>query len=103
MLRYNSIAVGIGNYWSMTSAVNRCGSLYNFTRSVKTLRVEVANPRDQTRRQQRTPAMATGRDFPRLDHQGAFDHSTCSTAYEHLKGRPSVFELTIFRSRRLLL
>ena len=26
MLRYNSIAVGIGNYWSMTSAVCRCGS-----------------------------------------------------------------------------
>ncbi len=26
MLRYNSIAVGIGNYWSMTSAVSRCGS-----------------------------------------------------------------------------
>jgi RNA-directed DNA polymerase len=26
MLRYNSIVVGIGNYWSMTSAVCRCGS-----------------------------------------------------------------------------
>src|SRR5258708_17536178 len=26
MLRYNSIAIGIGNYWSMTSAVCRCGS-----------------------------------------------------------------------------
>ena len=26
MLRYNSIAVGIGNYWSMTSAVCQCGS-----------------------------------------------------------------------------
>lgn len=25
MLRYNDIAVGIGNYWSMTSAVSRCG------------------------------------------------------------------------------
>jgi RNA-directed DNA polymerase len=26
MLRYNSIAVGIGNYWTMTSQVSRCGS-----------------------------------------------------------------------------
>ena len=26
MLRYNAMAVGIGNYWSMTSAVCRCGS-----------------------------------------------------------------------------
>jgi group II intron reverse transcriptase/maturase len=25
MLRYNAIAVGIGNYWSMTSAVSHCG------------------------------------------------------------------------------
>lgn len=25
MLRYNDIAVGIGNYWSMTSDVSRCG------------------------------------------------------------------------------
>jgi len=33
-------------------------ALYNFTRPVKTLRVEVANPTKQTRWQQRTPAMA---------------------------------------------
>jgi len=35
-------------------------ALYNFTRSVKTLRVELANPRDQARWQQRSPAMAAG-------------------------------------------
>jgi len=35
-------------------------AIYNFTRPVKTLRVEVANPRDQARWQQRTPAMAAG-------------------------------------------
>ena len=35
-------------------------AIYNFTRSVKTLRVEIANPPDQTRWQQRTPAMAAG-------------------------------------------
>jgi len=33
-------------------------ALYNFTRPVKTLRVELANPSDQARWQQRTPAMA---------------------------------------------
>ena len=26
ILRYNAMAVGIGNYWSMTSAVSQCGS-----------------------------------------------------------------------------
>src|SRR5256886_12443403 len=35
-------------------------AIYNFTRPVKTLRVEVANQRDQARWQQRTPAMAAG-------------------------------------------
>jgi hypothetical protein len=35
-------------------------AIYNFTRPVKTLRVEVANPRGQARWQQRTPAMAAG-------------------------------------------
>jgi hypothetical protein len=34
--------------------------LYNFTRPVKTLRVELANPTKQARWQQRTPAMAAG-------------------------------------------
>ena len=33
-------------------------ALYNFTRPVKTLRVEVANPIKQERWQPRTPAMA---------------------------------------------
>lgn len=33
-------------------------ALYNFTRPVKTLRVELANPSKQARWQQRTPAMA---------------------------------------------
>jgi hypothetical protein len=33
-------------------------AIYNFTRPVKTLRVELANPRDQARWQQRTPALA---------------------------------------------
>ena len=33
-------------------------ALYNFTRPVKTLRVELADPSDQARWQQRTPAMA---------------------------------------------
>jgi hypothetical protein len=35
-------------------------ALYNFTRSVKTLRAEVANPSKQARWQQRSPAMAAG-------------------------------------------
>src|SRR5947207_15682226 len=35
-------------------------ALYNFTRPVKTLRVELANPTKQARWQQRTPAMAAG-------------------------------------------
>ena len=35
-------------------------ALYNFTRPVKTLRVEVAHPTKQARWQQRTPAMAAG-------------------------------------------
>jgi hypothetical protein len=35
-------------------------TLYNFTRPVKTLRVELANPTKQARWQQRTPAMAAG-------------------------------------------
>ena len=35
-------------------------ALYNFTRAVKTLRVELASPSKQARWQQRTPAMAAG-------------------------------------------
>jgi hypothetical protein len=35
-------------------------AIYNFTRPVKTLRVEVSNPSKQARWQQRTPAMAAG-------------------------------------------
>ncbi len=35
-------------------------AFYNFTRTVKTLRVEVSNPSKQARWQQRTPAMAAG-------------------------------------------
>ncbi len=35
-------------------------ALYNFTRQVKTLRVEIVNPSKQARWQQRTPAMAAG-------------------------------------------
>ncbi len=35
-------------------------ALYNFTRSVKTLRVELVNPTKQARWQQRTPAMTAG-------------------------------------------
>ena len=35
-------------------------ALYNFTRPVKTLRVELPNPSKQARWQQRTPAMAAG-------------------------------------------
>ena len=35
-------------------------ALYNFTRPVKTLRVELSNPSKQARWQQRTPAMAAG-------------------------------------------
>jgi len=35
-------------------------ALYNFTRPVKTLRVEVSNPSKQARWQQRSPAMAAG-------------------------------------------
>jgi hypothetical protein len=35
-------------------------ALYNFTRPVKTLRVEVPNPRNLARWQQRSPAMAAG-------------------------------------------
>jgi hypothetical protein len=35
-------------------------AIYNFTRPVKTLRVELPNPSKQARWQQRTPAMATG-------------------------------------------
>jgi len=35
-------------------------AFYNFTRPVKTLRVEVSNPSKQARWQQRTPAMAAG-------------------------------------------
>jgi hypothetical protein len=34
--------------------------LYNFTRKVKTLRIELANPSKQRRWQQRSPAMAAG-------------------------------------------
>jgi len=35
-------------------------AIYNFTRSVKTLRIELANPSKQARWQQRSPAMAAG-------------------------------------------
>jgi hypothetical protein len=35
-------------------------AIYNFTRPVKTLRVELSNPSKQARWQQRTPAMAAG-------------------------------------------
>ena len=35
-------------------------ALYNFTRPVKTLRVELGNPSKHARWQQRTPAMAAG-------------------------------------------
>jgi hypothetical protein len=35
-------------------------ALYNFTRPVRTLRVELANPSTRARWQQRTPAMAAG-------------------------------------------
>src|SRR5436190_2505638 len=35
-------------------------ALYNFTRPVKTLRVELEEPTEQARWQQRTPAMAAG-------------------------------------------
>ena len=35
-------------------------ALYNFTRPVKTFRLELANPSKQARWQQRTPAMAAG-------------------------------------------
>jgi hypothetical protein len=35
-------------------------ALYNFTRPVKTLRMELPNPSKQARWQQRTPAMAAG-------------------------------------------
>src|SRR5436305_10465612 len=35
-------------------------AIYNFTRPVKTLRVELPNPRNQARWQQRSPAMAAG-------------------------------------------
>jgi len=35
-------------------------ALYNFTRPVRTLRVEIANPSKRARWQQRTPAMAAG-------------------------------------------
>jgi hypothetical protein len=35
-------------------------AIYNFTRSVKTLRVELVNPSKQARWQQRSPAMAAG-------------------------------------------
>ena len=34
--------------------------LYNFTRNIKTLRIELANPSKQRRWQQRSPAMAAG-------------------------------------------
>ena len=35
-------------------------ALYNFARPVKTLRVELPNPSNQARWQQRSPAMAAG-------------------------------------------
>ena len=35
-------------------------AIYNFTRSIKTLRVELSNPSKQARWQQRSPAMAAG-------------------------------------------
>jgi hypothetical protein len=35
-------------------------AIYNFTRTVKTLRVELPNPRKLARWQQRSPAMAAG-------------------------------------------
>jgi hypothetical protein len=35
-------------------------AIYNFTRLVKTLRVELPNPSKQARWQQRSPAMAAG-------------------------------------------
>jgi hypothetical protein len=47
-----------GEKREMTS--NSYLSLYNFTRPVKTLRVEVSNPSKQARWQQRSPAMAAG-------------------------------------------
>jgi hypothetical protein len=47
-----------GEKREMTS--NSYLSLYNFTRPVKTLRVEVENPQDRQRWQRRTPAMAAG-------------------------------------------
>jgi hypothetical protein len=57
--------------------------LYNFTRPLKTLRVEVANPSKYVHWQPRTPAMAAGLDFPPLDGEGAFDCCVRSTSHHH--------------------
>ena len=48
------------NLSSLEAASALEDALYNFTRPVKTLRVELANPTKQARWQQRTPAMAAG-------------------------------------------
>src|SRR2546430_14812366 len=63
-------------------------ALYNFTRPVKTLRVEVAHPTKQARWQQRTPAMAAGLTDHRWTGRRALDDHLGSIAYEHLRGRP---------------
>ncbi len=63
--------------------------LYNFTRPLKTLRVEVETPSASMRWQQRTPAMAARLDFPHLDGEGAFDGCARSTSHQHLIGRLS--------------
>ena len=66
-------------------------AVYNFTRPMKTLRVEQEEHAGSTRWRQRTPAMAAGLDFSCLDRPGAFNLRACSFFYHYLIGRlPSI-------------
>ena len=62
-------------------------AVYNFTRPMKTLRVEQEEHAGSTRWRQRTPAMAAGLDFSCLDRPGAFNLRACSFFYHYLIGR----------------
>src|SRR2546426_3324903 len=76
----------------LTAASALEDALYNFTRPLKTLRVELAAPSEHRGWQQRTPAMAARLTDHIWTGKRAFDWCARSMSYQHLTGRPSTRE-----------
>ncbi len=62
-------------------------ALYNFTRPVKTLRLEREDPSREARGPQRTPAMAAELTDHLWTGKRAVDDCACSCSYQHPIGR----------------